>query len=558
MEILFNIWTFLAAKVVPFVTLLGILIFVHELGHFLVALACKVRVEVFSLGFGKKLFSYKRGDTTYCLSIIPLGGYVKMFGEQPGEQIPESEKSVSFTHKTVLQRIAIVLAGPMMNLFFAVFIFFVVANMGEEVKAPVAGDIPTQSVAAKVGLRSGDIFLSAGNSPVRSWEELQKQLNTYKDKSIELEFKHADGAVGKITTNVSVKPNPNILSTDEFIGEIDGLSTMARGASVGVLETSPLKVFGLRSGDTIKAINGVEIEFFRDLDAAFAKLDANAPIDLDIERITADLEGSENLKITANAVPVSSGSKLSLQNLGLESADLYLAKVVDKSPAEVGGLKRGDRLVAINGKALTEWEQVVETIKSSDGVTPIAIDILRAGTASKISITPKMSSTMTHQGAEEKRFTIGILPYVNVMPGKSMILKASSFGEALSRGWHRTWDVTAMTVMSFVRLFQAKVSPKNIGGVLSIGQAASESFRVGITHFLQMMAIISVNLFILNLLPIPVLDGGHLLFYTIEMFRGSPVSLKKMEFAQQVGLALLMSLMVFALFNDFTRLFSSM
>ena len=121
MDIFLNLWTFLTGKIVPFVTLLGILIFVHELGHFLVALWCGVKVEVFSLGFGKKIFSFKRGDTTYCLSIIPLGGYVKMFGEQPGEQIPESEKSLSFTHKSVWQRIAIVLAGPLMNLFASFF-----------------------------------------------------------------------------------------------------------------------------------------------------------------------------------------------------------------------------------------------------------------------------------------------------------------------------------------------------------------------------------------------------------------------------------------------------
>jgi regulator of sigma E protease len=118
----------------------------------------------------------------------------------------------------------------------------------------------------------------------------------------------------------------------------------------------------------------------------------------------------------------------------------------------------------------------------------------------------------------------------------------------------KTWDVTAMTVLSFLRLIQNKISPKNIGGVISIGQAASETFKIGYVHFLQMMAIISVNLFVLNLLPIPVLDGGHLLFYSIEAIRGAPVSMRKMEIAQQVGLVVLMSLMVFALFNDFSRL----
>jgi len=136
-----------------------------------------------------------------------------------------------------------------------------------------------------------------------------------------------------------------------------------------------------------------------------------------------------------------------------------------------------------------------------------------------------------------------------------VIVKADGVGAALVRGWDRTLEITKMTVVSFLRLIQTKISPKNIGGVISIGQAASETYKAGITSFLQMMAVISVNLFILNLLPIPVLDGGHLVFYTIEAIKGSPLSLRKMEIAQQVGLVVLMSLMVFALFNDFTRLF---
>ena len=127
--------------IVPFVILLGILVFVHELGHFSVARMCGVRVEVFSLGFGKKLFSYKKGDTTYCISLIPLGGYVKMFGEQNGDTVSEENRSVSFSHKTVWQRIAIVLAGPLMNFFFAVFVFSLISIIGEETRAPVLAEI---------------------------------------------------------------------------------------------------------------------------------------------------------------------------------------------------------------------------------------------------------------------------------------------------------------------------------------------------------------------------------------------------------------------------------
>jgi regulator of sigma E protease len=180
--------------------------------------------------------------------------------------------------------------------------------------------------------------------------------------------------------------------------------------------------------------------------------------------------------------------------------------------------------------------------------------VLREGQSIDLSITPKMTKQMLPTGQEEKRYTIGIAPVVNMAAPETMIVKTDGLGSALVRGTQRTWDVSVMTVMSFVRLFQGQISPKNVGGVISIGQAASETFKIGITQFLAMMAIISVNLFVLNLLPVPVLDGGHLVFYVIEMVKGAPLSLKKMEIAQQVGLAILMSLMIFALFNDFTRL----
>jgi regulator of sigma E protease len=180
--------------------------------------------------------------------------------------------------------------------------------------------------------------------------------------------------------------------------------------------------------------------------------------------------------------------------------------------------------------------------------------LLREGKIVTAEVQPEMTTHMTAQGGEENRFTVGIMPYVIVSKPNTFIMKYSNVGQALKHGVDRSWDITVMTVMSFVRLLQAEISPKNIGGVISIGQAASATFKIGISHFLQMMAIISINLFILNLLPIPVLDGGHLVFYSVEALRGAPLSMRKIEIAQQVGLVLLVSLMVFALFNDFTRL----
>ena len=541
------------SAIVPFVVLLGILIFVHELGHFLVARWCGVRVEVFSLGFGKKILKYKKGDTTYALSIIPLGGYVKMFGEQPGDVISDEDKKVSFTHKNVWQRIAVVLAGPLMNFFFAIFIFFIVAMIGEDAKVPVLGDIASKSAAYQAGFRSGDHINSINSQPVKTWEDMQKILSLKQEQDLHLDVvvKRGDKEE-KVSVIAKAEPNPNVLSSYGYVANIEGLSPMSAGTTIGVKGNSPLYALGVRTGDTITAVNGQKVTYWRDLEPLFERLNPKETLTLDI---MGTREGDkEDKPMTITMAPLESLKSLAMANLGLESSELYLGRVVDGSPAKAAGLHEMDRLLSINNITLAKWDDVISNIKSFDGKNPVDIVVLRDGQKVDLKITPKMTTQMTSAGSEEKRYTIGIAPIVNLAAPEMMVVKASNPAEALIRGTQRTWDVSVMTVMSFVRLFQNKISPKNIGGVISIGQAASETFKIGISQFLQMMSIISVNLFILNLLPIPVLDGGHLVFYTIEAIKGAPLSIRKMEIAQQVGMALLMSLMIFALFNDFTRI----
>lgn len=543
------------SAIIPFIILLGILIFVHELGHFLVARWCGVRVEVFSLGFGKKILQFKKGDTTYAISLIPLGGYVKMFGEQPGSEIPEEEKKFSFTHKNVWQRIAVVLAGPLMNLFFAGLVFFAVALIGEDAKIPVLGDVVATSPAHTAGFRSGDRIVSINEKPVTTWEDVLRTLSLKENHDLHLDVvvqRESTGETAKISANAKAEPNPNVLSSYDFMANIDGLTPYSAGTTIAILENSPLGAIGLKTGDVITAINGQKVTYWRQLESKLAKLNAQEPLTIDVLGSRDGDKGEKPLTVTL--APLESLKTFSMQSLGFESSELYLSKVMENSPAQAAGLRAMDRLVTINRVKLMKWEDVISNIKSFDGKSPVEIVVLRDGKFLDLQITPKMTTQMTASGAEEKRYTIGISPIANIAAPELMILRTSDPIEALVRGTEKTWDVTVMTVMSFVRLFQAKISPKNIGGVISIGQAASETFKIGISQFLQMMAIISINLFILNLMPVPVLDGGHLVFYIIEVIKGAPLSMKKMELAQQVGLALLMSLMIFALFNDFTRL----
>jgi regulator of sigma E protease len=554
MEMILSPLNWLLSNAVPFVILLGILIFVHELGHFLVARMCGVRVEVFSLGFGKKILKYKKGDTVYALSIVPLGGYVKMFGEQPGEAIAEADKKVSFTHKNVWQRIAVVLAGPLMNFFFAILIFFFVAMIGEEAKTPVLGDVSADSAAYAAGFRSGDRVLSVNGTSVRTWEEIQKNLSLKTETPLHVDFVvQREGAQEQKTISTEAKPeaNPNILSTYGYVATVEGISPLSAGTTVGINSGSPLAAMGIHTGDTITAVNGQKITYWRELMPLLEKAPTGQALSLDVTR-EGEKEGQD--KTFTVTLAAGSTSSFAAQNLGIESSELYINKTLKDSPAELAGLHALDRIDAVNGVKMKKWEDIVNSVKAYDGTKPLAMDITRDGKAMRFDLNPKMTKQTSPNGAEDKRYTIGIVPVVNIAMPEMITVKADNLGQGFVRGVTKTWDVSVMTVMSFVRLFEKKISPKNIGGVISIGQAASETFKLGLSQFLQMMAIISINLFILNLLPVPVLDGGHLVFYVIELVKGAPLSLRKMEVAQQVGLAILMSLMVFALFNDFTRI----
>lgn len=539
----------------PFIVLLGILIFVHEFGHFIVARWCGVRVEVFSLGFGKKLLTFKRGDTTYAISLIPLGGYVKMFGEQPGAEISEEDKKVSFLHKNVWQRIAVVLAGPLMNFFFAILVFFVVALMGEDLRSPVVGDIAENTPAYAAGLRSGDTVLAINDNAIQSWEDIGKALSLKEEKETQVSFKvrrEGSDEVETFSINAQAKPNPNVLSRADYIANVEGMTPLSSGTTVGLEPQSPLLAAGMKTGDTITAINGQSVKHWRDLQNTLMQIPASEALKFEVTKLDDNFKPTE-----IRTVDFTGDSKIrnySLASLGIVSSELFLQTVVKDSPAEAAGLKPLDRMISINNIVLRKWEDVINNIKDFSGEKPVDITVERGTETIALKITPKMSKQMTPAGVEEKRYVIGISPVVNTAFPDTIHIKAEGLGSAVARGVEKTWDVTVMTVMSFVKIFQAKISPKNIGGVISIGQAASETFKIGMSQFLQMMAIISVNLFVLNLLPVPVLDGGHLVFYIIEVFKGAPLSMRKMEVAQQVGLAILMSLMIFALFNDFTRI----
>ncbi len=524
------------SNIVPFVILLSILVFVHELGHFLVARMCGVRVEVFSIGFGKKILSYKKGDTVYCISLIPLGGYVKMFGEQNGDAIPESERSVSYTHKTVGQRIAIVLAGPLMNLFFAVVVFGGISYFGELTRSARIAEVKEGSVAEKAGLLANDKIISVDGVAVRSYEEFLNAISKKQNENAFLVVQQDGQAERTLSAPILSKNNPNVFSSTKHVGEIDGVLSYAKGSIVAIKMDSLAYRWGLRTGDEIAKIDGNKATTWSSLNIL---TDGNAH----------EVELASNKKVQVPAhTPVQN-----LAVLGIEEPDLYLGEVVPGSPAAKAEILAYDKILAINSEPISSWDSVLNTIKSYDGKEALTVTLLREGTEVVKKVTPAVTSQMTPQGKEDRRYTIGIVPIVNYTQPELTTVSEGSIFAAIAKGAKRSYDISAMTLISFVRMFQGEVSTKNIGGIISIGKAAKDSYEMGIQPYLVIMGVLSISLFILNLLPIPVLDGGHLVFYIIEAIKGSPLSMQKMQMAHQVGFVLLMGLMVLALFNDVTR-----
>jgi regulator of sigma E protease len=354
----------MGTNIFAFVVVLGVLIFFHELGHFLVARFFGVGVEKFSLGFGPKIFGKTVGITDYRISAIPLGGYVKMVGEEPDTEVEPDQIPLSFTHKHVLKRILIVAAGPLFNVLLAVLIFY---------------------------------------------------------------------GIFQISGTIILKP---------VIGDVQ--------------------------------------------------------------------EGT---------------------------------------PAQAAGLKKGDEVVGINGRPIENWDQMAGIIADSQGA-PLEVTIRRDGEARVMSLSPVLKTTKNIFGEDIPRYVIGI-----TAAGEIYTQKLSPIG-AIAESLVQTYNIVELTVVSVAKIIQGTVSTKTIGGPIMIAELAGQQAKLGATNLLFFIALISINLAILNILPIPVLDGGHLLFFTIELLIGRPVSIRIREVSQQAGMFVLILLMIFVFYNDITRIFS--
>ncbi len=440
-----------------FVVTLGLLIFVHEYGHFWVARRCGVRVIRFSIGFGQPLFKWMdRHGTEFVVAALPLGGFVKMLGE-PGSDIHDHQKQYSFAHKTVFQRFAIVSAGPLVNLVFAIFLYWMLFVSGVTALAPYVGDVQPDSQAQAAGFQTMDEIIAVDGEQTESWDDVTMALISKIGESVQVDFTvRPDGSSGSVERTVDLQ---NWMQGQE--------------------KTHPLKLLGIEP-------------YF-------------PPIP-----------------------PV-------------------VGELVEGRAAETQGMQAGDRVLAVNDVEIQTWDEWVDLIRQNPGVT-MSVLVDRSGQEVPLQITPERV-----EGEDGEAFgQIGAASSLEYSTMPDFMVRKLEYGpiEAVGEALSYAWSRIELTVLSIAKMVTGKISLDNLSGPITIAKVAGDSASYGVESFLSFMAYLSISLGVLNLLPIPVLDGGHLMYYLVEMIKGSPVSEKAQALGNSLGLGLLVMFMGLAFYND--------
>ncbi|MFC3909710.1 RIP metalloprotease RseP [Legionella dresdenensis] len=440
-----------------FIALL-LLVTIHEFGHFIVARWCGVKVLRFSFGFGKVLARWhdKKG-TEYAVSLLPLGGYVKMLDEGEGP-VAENERHLAFNNKSVWARIAIVAAGPLFNFLFAFVALWLVMVIGIRSLAPMIEQVTPNSLAAKAGLESKTEIIAVNDKKIASWREFQYAL---------LPEIGGDG-----TVSLTVKSQAN------------------------------------NSRKTVS------------LPLADWKIDAQKP----------DVLASLGIVPFIPGVPP------------------VVGEVFPDSPAQAARLLKGDRVVAIEGKAIDDWLELVEFVKANPG-KQITLGIVRQGQPQTIALT-----IGSHNVNGKQEGLVGMASQIVDWPAEWLRVQRQNPVSAVKTALVQTAELTGATFSMIARFISGKLALQTISGPVGIAQGAGDSGRSGIAYYLSFLALVSISLGVLNLLPIPLLDGGHLLFYLIEIIRRKPLSDGAKAAGMYVGMLFLAALMVLALYNDVTRI----
>ncbi len=535
-------------SILGFICILGPLVVVHEFGHFFFAKVFGVKAEVFSVGFGPKIWSRQRGETEWCLSAIPLGGYVKLLGEEPGVELPAELAHRSLQRQDRWKRFFIFFGGPLFNFIFAALIFMAIQMIGEEHIVSRVGRVLPGSPAATFGLVSGDRVISVAGKPVSKFEEVEAILGENPGRPVDLLVERESA-----TQPVAVQVVPTATSGYSAFGEktdvgsLEGIFPAARDAVIGVSNPgSAAGLAGAASGDRIVSWNGVSVVNFEQLERLDSETPKGAAVTVGLRSGERDFEVRF---VKSGASGLGSGS-------GLHSSELFIEKVVADSPASKLGLRRGDRIVSIDGVEIASFFELRNRVqKAGESKGRLVLGWEREGKLLQQELVPSASTTRDPELATSKQFTIGVYPMLAWAQPDVVVERTFNPLVVVPEGVSRMVSLSWRNIVSLGKMLVGDVSVRTLGGPILIGKIAGESLSRGLITFLSTMAILSIGLGVLNVLPIPVLDGGHILLLGVEAVRGKPLQMRQLEIVQQVGLALILLLMIVVMKNDVTRLF---
>jgi len=542
-----------------FVALLGPLVFVHEFGHFIFAKLFKVRVDVFSMGFGPKIFRKKWGETEYALSLVPLGGYVKLYGQDPTEVIEPALRNRSLNNLDAWKRFLVFVAGPLFNFLFAIMVFAFMLMVGEPHMAPVIARVIPGSPAEMAGFKSGDVVTAVDRNIVTKFDEVAHYIMESPNKQLVFRVKRPLNNFKEIKATPALTPGLSIYGEAVEVGDIEGLSPVGRYTTLGISNpNSHAGKEGLKTGDELVTFNGEAVKNWESLQTLVSEALAKGTTKKFVfgvvpHELSHWLPESKPQPATKASREVELPAR-SLEQLGIRSSENFVASVIPGQPAEAAGLVPGDRLIAVDGKALNSFQELRELVqKAGENKGKLELSFERQGKTLKKEVIP--NSTIAHDptGKEVKQFLMGVYPlFVQGEPTMHIERIFNPFTLTVE-AWSRALDLSAKTFVSIKKLFFRQVSMNTLGGPILIGKLAGDSLLRGLASFLKVMALISISLAIFNILPVPILDGGHIFLLLVEVVRGKPISLRQTEIVQQVGLSMIVLLLVVVLFNDITR-----
>lgn len=537
-----------------FAVLCSVLIFVHELGHFVFAKIFGVKVLTFSIGFGPKILRIRGRETEYCLGLLPLGGFVKMLEENRQEAILPEDKTRTFEAQALYKRIIIVLAGPAMNVLFPVILYFSVFA-GDTRSPPSTVGVVLPGHPAEGKLQEGDRILAIDGERVTTFAEVHRIVRDSPNKELKLTVFRDNAQI-----EVAVIPEEKIvhkpLELIEKVGEI-GIKPSQPAAVIGVGRAdSPAYRAGLRTFDLVTEVRGRPIKTFGDLDKVLRdNRGETVPVTyLRPVRFPRALGAMADMAVYESGVAAltpETGHGDLFARTGMEPADLYVVDVPEGSAEWSADLRPGDRITEVDRVEVRTWSMLTDKLFEAPE-KPHKISWLRGGQAKSGTIQLRREDWIDEYGERRPRFLLRASNWAPVVP-EPMVDNPTSLRTAFVSAIEETYDVVRLIVIGFARIVQGRVSLSTLGGPITIYDVVGDEARKGVSYFVWAMGVISINLGLINLLPIPLLDGGHLLFFSFEALLRRPLPLRVREIASLVGLVLLMGLMGVAFKNDVER-----